>query len=321
MGVDKTPRRVLITGAAGHIGVRLVEYLASQPDIQLRLATHHTTISAFADYGELVTGDLLDAEFCTQLVSRCDAVVNLASVPTQSAVDSIAIRQHDTMITNLLRAVQSNMVRRFVHLSSIHVHGSMLQGVITEATPIAPTTPYGKAHAHAEELILRASADAAALGDTSTAHLILRCTNGFGASNSLAQAPWSLLTGDLCLQAAAGSILRLSTHGEHQRDFITISDLVQAIAFFLLQSPETGVVLLGSGVSITLREMAYVIAARAGVMFGRQYSVTCNDNDYEIPTRYRLDTRHLRECGFVPVNEVDREIDLLLAAAARRLGP
>lgn len=320
MGVNRAPLRVLITGAAGHIGLRLAEHLASQPDIQLRLATRNETRKHISDYGEVVTGDLTDANFCMMLLADCTAVINLASVSTQSAVESIAVHHHDRMITNLLQAAEMNRVHRFIHLSSIHVFGSKLHGVITETTPIAPATPYGRAHAHGEKLILQAIADAATRSDTSCDHLILRCANGFGASKSTASSPWSLITGDLCLQAVAGTSLRLNTHGAHQRDFITISDIVRAVAYFLLQSPQTGLVLLGSGTSVTLLELAQLIATRASAMFGRKYSIHADKDDMSPPTRYQLDIRHLHEAGFAPSNDVNHEIDMLLAAAQKHLG-
>jgi UDP-glucose 4-epimerase len=259
----------------------------------------------------MVVGDLTDAEFCVRAVAGCDAIVHLASVPSDASDASTAISVHEAMARNLLAAAVQARVSRFVHVSTVHVFGKSLHGTINETTRPEPVSPYGRAHLAAEHVL-----DAFASEHPSI--VSLRCANGFGASTAGSDTAWSLVTGDLCLQAARGSVLRLSTHGRHQRDFITLTDIVGAISHFLLDHSMQGLVLLGSGHSVTLRTFAEVVARRAQHVFGRSYGIEVRSNDFTSPVEYSLDVRCLRDCGFVPKNDVESEIDGLLRAATTR---
>jgi len=313
MAVANNRKVALITGAAGHIGVRLAEYLSAIDACTLRLAVRQHQTTPLSDFGDVISGDLQDKDFCRVAAEGCDVIIHLASVPTQIDDSSTAVATHESMITNLLNVATATGVSRFVHMSSIHVYGNNLHGRIDESTPCDPVTPYGKAHLRTEQLVQ--SFEGAGM-----TRLSLRCGNGFGSTRSLSQTPWSLVTADLCHQAVRGQTLRLNTHGQHRRDFVTVTDIVRAIHHFSINSGGTDVVLLGSGKSLTLHQFALLVAARANLMFGHHYSVVCNDRDVSTPIEYQLDVRKLHDYGFQPTNDFDTEIDELLTAATARNG-
>lgn len=313
MGVAGDHSTVLVTGSAGHIGVRLAEHLSATSACTVRLAVHRSHPSLLSTLGEVITGDLRDHDFCRAAAAGCDTIFHLASVPTDVSDEAAAIATHELMMTNLLNASASTGVSRFVHLSSIHVYGRNLQGQVDETTPCDPITPYGKAHLRSEQV-------AHQFGQPDLSCLSLRCGNGFGATRSNSQSPWSLVTADLCQQAVRGTTLRLSTHGQHRRDFVAITDIVRALRHFGLDSTANGVVLLGSGRSLTLRELASLIAERATRMFGRRYDIEWNESDTSPVVEYQLDLRRLHEHGFQSENNFDAEIDDLLTAAVDREG-
>lgn len=311
MAVARQPRLVLITGATGHIGSRLTAQLAQRDDVRLRMVVRHTPAGDLVSRGELAIGDLTDVAFCTKAVAGCDVVVHLASVPSDVKDTNVAISTHESMARNLLAAAVSSGVSRFVHFSTIHVFGSALRGTIDEATQPEPRTAYGRAHLAGEHII-------GEFDDDRLSSVILRCANGFGASSSSHDAPWSLVAGDLCQQAVRGSTLHLNTHGRHERDFITLTDIVDAITHFALANSSRGLVLLGSGRSITLNDFAEVVAARARHLLGRGYVIETRSSDTSPAVTYSLNIQHLRDCGFVPRNDVSSEIDDLLRAASAR---
>ncbi len=311
MAVIRGPKLILVTGAAGHIGSRLVEHLSRREDMRLRLVVRRRPDIDVSTRGDVVVGDLTDAEFCARAVTGCDAIVHLASVPSDASDASTAISVHEAMARNLLAAAVQARVSRFVHVSTGHVFGKSLHGTINEATRPQPISPYGRAHLAAEHVLDAFAGDRPSI-------VSLRCANGFGASTAGSANAWSLVTGDLCLQAARGSVLRLSTHGRHQRDFITLTDIVGAITHFVLDHSTQGLVLLGSGNSVTLREFAETVALRAQHAFGRSYDIEVRSDDVAPPVEYSLDVRRLRDSGFVPKNDVNSEIDGLLRAATTR---
>ncbi|MFM7081221.1 MAG: hypothetical protein ACKOYI_04560, partial [Actinomycetota bacterium] len=70
----------------------------------------------------------------------------------------------------------------------------------------------------------------------------------------------------------------------------------------------------------TLRWLEWQSVGPAPAMFGRKYSIHADKDDLSPPMRYQLDIRHLNEAGFTPSNDVNHEIDMLLAAAQKHLG-
>lgn len=311
MGVTGIRRRLLVTGAAGHIGARFVGYLAERNDIDVRIVVRKDTDRTLHEHGELIVGDLANEAFCLEAAAGCNAIVHLASIPTAVTDSGLAVAAQTAMVRNLLTAAEAVHVARFVHLSTIHVYGDSLRGIVDESTTPSPISAYGAAHLAAERVVHSSG--------LSTSRLTLRCANGFGASTTNSTAPWGLVAGDLCMQAVRGAELRLHTHGRHQRDFIALSDVVRALGFFALESDAVGTIVLGSGRSMTLNDFALLVAERARLAFGRSYSVLCQSNDVSPALTYQLDTRRLQGSGFTPMNDFASEVDALLGAASARM--
>lgn len=82
---------------------------------------------------------------------------------------------------------------------------------------------------------------------------------------------WTLLVNDLCLQAVQNKNLVLRTLGLQKRDFITLNDVSMAVEHLLkidISSEENGVFNVGSRHSITIFEMANLIACRCEALLG-----------------------------------------------------
>lgn len=111
-----TPSKVLVTGATGFIGARLCERLALAYRLPYRaLVRRFTKANRIARMGaEMVAGDLMRPETIAAALDGCDAVVHLAHSDDRSAPKETA---------NLLRESLKARVQRFVHVSSMSVHG------------------------------------------------------------------------------------------------------------------------------------------------------------------------------------------------------
>src|SRR5262249_54498064 len=104
----------------------------------------------------------------------CDAVVHCAigtAYGDRKEIFAVTVGGTQTLVD----AALAGGVRRFVHLSSIAVHGNDVSGIFDETTPIRPPrgADYSESKAAAEEVIRRA----AHLGLRS---LILRPGNVYG---------------------------------------------------------------------------------------------------------------------------------------------
>ena len=110
------PTKILITGAAGFIGSRLCERLKLHYQLPYRaLVRSFTKANRIARLdSEMVAGDLLDRAAVRRALHGCDVVVHLAHSEDSTAPLEAKI---------LLRACLEEKIKRFVHLSSMAVHG------------------------------------------------------------------------------------------------------------------------------------------------------------------------------------------------------
>lgn len=145
-----TPGKVLVTGATGFIGSRLCELLSLEERIPYRaLVRNYARAGRIARLGaELATGDMLDAGSLARAIDGCDAVVHLAHADDATAARETAL---------LVKACTG--VRRFVHISSMAVHGpAPADALVTEDTPVRRWgEAYSDAKAAAEAVVLEAA--------------------------------------------------------------------------------------------------------------------------------------------------------------------
>ncbi|MGB5811725.1 MAG: NAD-dependent epimerase/dehydratase family protein [Polyangiales bacterium] len=154
--------KVMLTGATGFIGRRVVKALESEGHAltiaertpgsfgrDVRGATPHRVVAV---------GEINRATEWGIALEGVEAVVHLAAhahVVTPSPEDEIAFVETNVRGTDRLaeRAVAAG-VRRFVLMSSIGAVATSSDACITSSTPSRPTTPYGKSKLAAEEALL-----------------------------------------------------------------------------------------------------------------------------------------------------------------------
>ncbi|MBI4524225.1 MAG: NAD-dependent epimerase/dehydratase family protein [Deltaproteobacteria bacterium] len=143
-------QKVFVTGANGFIGSRFCERLKLRYELPYRafvrnLAKAHRIARLDA---ELCQGDLLDLESIRRALRGCDAVVHLAY---SSAVEPKGTR-------NLLQACREAKIERFVHVSSVAVHGPA-PGPESAVEETATISRYGEGYsdvkARVENLVRR----------------------------------------------------------------------------------------------------------------------------------------------------------------------
>jgi predicted dehydrogenase/nucleoside-diphosphate-sugar epimerase len=153
-------RRVLVTGASGFIGCRVAEVLHLGHGCQVRALVHNPSSAARLARlpVEMIQGDLKSREDMARAVEGCDAVVHCAIGTAYGQRREIfAVTVGGTQ--NLVEVARAAGVRRFVHVSSIAVHGNDISGDLDETTPIRPTRgdDYSESKAAAEEIVRRAA--------------------------------------------------------------------------------------------------------------------------------------------------------------------
>lgn len=142
-------RRILVTGATGSVGSRLVERwaLAGQlPQLRCLVRGYRAAARLRRFDVEVAEADLLDRRALTEAARGCDAVVHLA-------VGDKAVDESETVV----RVCRDLGIRRLVHMSSAAVYGRRLPRAIEprqEETPLSRTgEPYADAKGGAEAVV------------------------------------------------------------------------------------------------------------------------------------------------------------------------
>jgi dTDP-glucose 4,6-dehydratase len=219
---------VLVTGGSGFIGSNLVRLLlAERPSwrvVNLDKLTYAGNPENLADLAEhpryrFVRADICNGELIADLfrTERIDGVMHLAA---ESHVDRSILAPSVFIETNvrgtqvLLEAAREFGVKRFLHVSTDEVYGSLgPTGLFTEETPLAPSSPYSASKAASDLLAL---AYAHTFG---VPVVVTRCSNNYGAF----QFPEKLIP---LMIANAVRDLPLPVYGDgmNVRDWIHVED-------------------------------------------------------------------------------------------------
>jgi len=179
--------KVLVTGAAGFIGSNLVHYLRDERPqwsiVALDLLTYAGNLANIAellqsDAVKFVREDICNVEGIAALFNsqNFDLVFHLAADVDRSIHGALAFAQTNVVGTQvLLDAARNAGVKRFVHISTDEVYGSLgPTGRFVETTPLDPSSPYSASKASSDLMVL-------AFHKThGFESLVTRCTNNYG---------------------------------------------------------------------------------------------------------------------------------------------
>lgn len=223
---------IFVTGGAGFIGSEFVrQWVRTYPDqtvINFDSLTYAGNLENLASVSDspsyrMVYGDICDAQAVSSaLPDQCDAVVNFAA---ESHVDRSILSATEFIRTNvlgtqvLLDVARAKRVKRFLHISTDEVGGSIPEGqLFREDSPLAPASPYATSKAAAEHLV-RAAAHT--FGDDV---VITRTSNNYGPY----QFPEKLLPLAIS-NAMDGRPIPVYGDGMQVRDWIHVSDNCRAL--------------------------------------------------------------------------------------------
>ncbi|HUL58312.1 MAG TPA: dTDP-glucose 4,6-dehydratase [Anaeromyxobacteraceae bacterium] len=306
---------VLVTGGCGFIGSNLVRWLLdARPAwrvVNLDKLTYAGNAENLADLADLpryrfVRGDVADGEVVSGIMKaeRIEAVLHLAA---ESHVDRSILHPAVFVETNvggtqvLLEAARESGVRRFLHVSTDEVYGSLgPTGAFTEATALAPSSPYSAS---------KAASDLLALAYARTFGLdvvVTRCSNNYGRY----QFPEKLIP-LLIANALRDQPLPVYGDGRNVRDWIHVEDHCAGLVAALENGKPGEVYNLGAA---TERQNIDIVH-RVLELLGKPRSLVQYVKDRPgHDRRYAIDSaKARRELGWAP----RRSFDEALAATVR----
>jgi len=257
--------KVLVTGAAGYIGSRLIGSLLDDESFDYEVVGVDSLLykSAGALLGHVASSrfefhqlDVRDHDSLGGLAARCDAVVHLAAMvgaPLCEKQPEVAIAVNQIAAAELAKRARH---ARFINLCTNSGYGQT-DGAseCTEESPMTPVSVYGHTKADAERLILQDHPNAVSL----------RLATVFGVSPRMR---FDLLVNDFASQlefVRAGWRLKVFEPHFH-RNFVGIGDVCRAIKFMLRRSSLTGAFNLGlPSANLTKMELAHQVCDVLGV--------------------------------------------------------
>ncbi|MEM7145846.1 MAG: NAD-dependent epimerase/dehydratase family protein [Verrucomicrobiota bacterium] len=205
--------RVLVTGATGFIGGRLIERLILQEGAAVTaLVRHFKRASRLARFDvQMKAGDVTDIESLRHAAKDCDYIVHCAVSFTSGSEGNRAITVDGTR--NVCQVARELNVKGVAHLSTVSVYGNPPAGPLTEESPAQPSDDYGRNKLDAEKIV----ADFRKEGLPVT---ILRPTIVYG--------PWSFWSTFPAAQLERGRVI-LPNGGDTVCNAVYVDDVITAI--------------------------------------------------------------------------------------------
>jgi dTDP-glucose 4,6-dehydratase len=294
---------VLVTGGAGFIGSHFVRslvdgaYPALAGEVRvLDLLTYAGRRENLAGYEvDLVVGDIRDPAAVGKAMVGIDLVVHFAA---ESHVDRSITGAADFVSTNvvgtqvMLQAALDAGVRKFVHVSTDEVYGSIDEGSWPEEHPLLPNSPYSASKA-GSDLLARSYFRTHGL-DVS----ITRCSNNYGPFQ-FPEKVIPLFTTNLL----DGRKVPLYGDGLNVRDWLHVDDHCRGIALVAEGGRAGEVYNIGGGTELTNFDLTHRLLAAVGV--GEEMIEKVADRKGH-DRRYSVDWSKINtELGYAPEHTFD----------------
>lgn len=245
--------RALVTGATGFTGRHLAERLV-EDGFEVRAVVRNPSRAGHLEERgvEVVQGDLRDRDSLGAALAGVGIVYHVAALFRQASATRRDL--HGTNVEgtrNLLEAAALEGVQRFVHCSTVGVHGATQNGPASEDSPFAPGDPYEESKAEAEKLVHRYSSG------SRLPCVVCRPAGIYG-------------PGDLrflkLVRAVAKGLFVMVGSGTVRHQFVYVDDVVEGLlAGGQAQKAVGGTYILAGPAPVTLNELTETVADILGV--------------------------------------------------------
>lgn len=291
-------KTLLVTGGCGFIGSHFIKFflknhtgwkVANYDKLTYSGNRENTRELEGNSRYEFIRGDICDLGSVHMAVEKSDAVIHFAA---ETHVDRSIDNASAFMQTNvygawcLLEAARRYAVKRFVHVSTDEVYGSIDQGAADENFPLLPNSPYAASKA-AADLLVRSY-----WKTYDYMPMIVRSTNNFG-SYQFPEKVIPLFVTNLLEKLK----LPVYGQGENRRQWLYVEDHCEALSLVFDHGRAGEIYNIGAGNEISNNELAHTILRLMGEKEDKIEHVADRPGH---DLRYSVDTTKITKLGFRP---------------------
>lgn len=249
--------KCLVTGGAGFIGSHIVDRLIADGNsvtvLDNLMLGKREFVNAKANFCE---GDIRDLETLKTLCKGIDVVFHLAADPRLPLSIEDPIGTHEINVTgtlNVLEAARLAGVKKFIFSSSAAVYGDQEIMPISEDAKLMPMSPYGL-HKMMGEYYTRLYHNLYGMHTVT-----LRYFNIFGPRKTT-EGGYPMVIPIFIEQRKQGSQLTIVGDGEQTRDYVYVSDVVEAnMAAWKSDVGDGTAINICSGIQTSVNQIANII--------------------------------------------------------------
>ena len=296
--------RIVVTGALGHIGSRLIrEFAAACPGAAVVMLDNLAT-ERYASLFDLppscryafVEGDILHADL-SRLLAGADAVIHLAALTNGASAAVELMQRVNVEGTARIARACAEMGIPLLFPSTTSVYG-VANGVVTEdcdPADLRPQSPYAAWKLQSEEL-LRSLAR-----DHGLRYVIFRMGTIFGPSVGMR---FHTAVNQFCWRAVSGQPIEVWQTASHQfRPYLDLSDAVRAMLFVVRNRIFDGRVYNVLTLNATVAHVVEVLSA-----FVPNLRINYVESPLMNTLSYHVDRERFCRLGFEFTGSLDRGI-------------
>ena len=290
--------KILVTGALGHIGSRLIRDLPfSFPGSEIMMVDNMMTqrycslfdLPTEGNY-RFIEGDITQMEL-PSLLEGVDVIVHLAAITDAAGSFGKAevVEQNNFNSTKRLAEACAKIGARLITLSSTSVYGTQAALVDEDCSEdeLQPQSPYAVTKLKEERLVQQLVKDRGLRGS------IFRFGTIFGVSPGMR---FHTAVNKFCWQAAMGLPITVwSTAYDQMRPYLDLGDACQAIAHIIQSDLFDGRVYNVLSLNATVREVVDIICT-----FVPALEINFVDSEIMNQLSYKVSDARFRNTGFTP---------------------
>jgi len=265
----KPDSSILVTGGAGFIGSNLVlTFQERMPQARLTVIDDFRSgdFKNLVGYrGDFVAQNLATLDWNQQFGDeKFDAIFHLASITDTTLHDQFK-QVHDNVesfrrLLNFARPTRT----RIVYASSASTYGASKSASVETNGAAAPANSYAFSKAMMDNIATRTAREC-----PDWVIVGLRYFNVYGPREAHKGIPASMIY-HLSRQIKAGERPRIFKHGEQQRDFVYVKDIVEG-SIRAIEAKQSGIYNLGSGRARSFNELVEILNRSLGTDFKPEY--------------------------------------------------